>query len=646
MKKFLVSLLILAMLSCMFSVTSFAAPVDKNIYKYSKTIDYSTVAAEDLTGYNSVLLGSGNAASSETSIITDGGEKVLKWTTSRFTASGQRIKLAFPINSAFKAADGPFSLEFKAKLPINAYRWIAEGFMNLETDKTKATNTPALRFGLGQYRGTTFVPVANNSVYFVRQNEQKASDYFNKYTTYKFDIDPVNKTFRFYLKADGENSWTEPYANVNFSNPYTADTTDTFDKGLLPTGELPADDITAFSLSSGCYDNPGSTDLAAEVSYYISYISIKQNPKQNMAYSMDYSKMSTGNAEGVSVSAESGTASTNSASIVYDETLGKNVLAWTAGDTSAQNVKMHLNIPLGNMNIDTTKGPFSIVMNAKVPSEEVLATRSMIGCPNLMSGSTRVYCGLASYDTAGWGSGLACGNRENYTMSSQNIGGTSYLNNGYGEVTLANRKMSSLGSEIYGKYILYKFDVNPNTMSFRFFLSENGGATWIEPYKNFTFLKVSASSADDKMSAGELPLYNGTSKLPDIIDSLKFSIVEHGANGANAEANKAKVTDFRIASIDVVQGCSVVGSCDASVDTSNKVKVKFTNHYDNNEGLVVALYDWQDSLKSMIAAPAQNAVFDADYATGDYVKYFIFNSIEDIRPLTWSNKVDISAQSE
>jgi len=283
MKKIISVILAVTIIYSIGSVIAYAGPFDGDVFDFDEKIDYSELTSDDLINYEQkVISAPANPAKSDISIAEDENRKVLKWSTSEYTGRNQQVRLTIPLGGAFNAANGPFSLEFKAKLPKNDYRWIAEGFMNLETDKTKAANAPALRFGLGQYRGNTFVPVANNSVYFVRQDELKASDYFDKYTTYRFDIDPDSKTFRFYLKADAESGWTEPYANIKFSNPYTPDTADTFDKGLLPTGTLPTDDIVALSLSSGCYisaSNPTDfekSEAKKEVSYYISNISIRQ----------------------------------------------------------------------------------------------------------------------------------------------------------------------------------------------------------------------------------------------------------------------------------------------------------------------------------------------------------------------------------
>lgn len=447
-------------------------------------------------------------------------------------------------------------------------------------------------------------------------------------------------------------------ANKNFKNPYTIDTTDTFNKGEMPTGNLPAEDIVALSLTSTCIidnDTTSSTqldDAKAEKGYYISDISIKQAPKNIMAYSLDYSETNVSDTPDEKGEDFSGTA-THSVKYIRDNSLKQNVLQWTVKDTTSQNMSMKLNVPLDVASIDTTKGPFSIIMNAKLPSKDVLSTRTMSGFPNLVSETTEIGMGLMSYDRAGWGNGLACGNYGNnngwfYTNGTQMINGTRYLNNGLGsgdDITNTKRKFYSLGEGIYDRYCLYKFDVNPDKMTFRFFYSEDNGTTWEEPYKNVEFLKVGATSATDKLAAGDLPLSNSDGKLPKVIDTLRFTIFEYGLgdDSTDSAANAAKTSDFRIASIKIMQGRTVVGSCSATKDESSNVSVKFTNYFEDNNGLVVALFDYNNNLKDVMINPTNGeGTFDnATYASGDYVKYFIFDDLTNIYPLCKVKQVDI-----
>ena len=655
MKKYLAILTVFALIGCMFNIPVQAAPIDKNTYKYNETIDYSNSSYQNLSNYE--LRTKWTDKSSTVEIAKDSDVNVLKWTTGGFTARGMAQALNIPLNKPFNANNGEFTLEFRAKLPQNKYRWFENGFMNFETAASKSDSnlTPALRFGLSKISGDYFQPVINGSSYTFMGNvnynnnyKLYESSYCNKYITYRFDVDPDAKTFRFYTKEDGK-TWNEPYKDLQVPNPYTADTTDKFDKGLLPTGTLPTDDIVALSLSSGCFIANATTDSTQleeaqkEISYYISSIKIQQKPKQTMAYSLDYSKMSTSDTpdeKGYSPWGKAdGTTAEHGVAIIHDDTLNKNVLQWTAKNTVTQNEQTTLDVPLNEMSIDTTKGPFSITMNVKLPSTEVLKTRSIMGFPNLVGGTTTVKFGLMSYDAAGWGNGISCGNSAFYTNSTQKIGGTPYLNNGLPEVTDPNRRYYSLGTEIYNRYGLYKFDVNPNKMSFRFFYSLDNGNTWVEPYKDVKFLKVNPTSANDKYEAGELPLYNNGDPLPNVIDKLRFTITEHAYNADNAK----KESDVRIASIDIVQGCSVVGSCSAKYDSSNIVSVSFTNYFSDNEGLIVGLYDLSGALKDVIINPTNESTFKKEYAAGDYVKYFIFDDLTNITPITFASKVDITA---
>ena len=666
MKKMLSLFVAIAIIGSMLCVSAYAAPMDVNSYNYNMSVDYSSLSTEDLTGYTSVK--SLTTHSSDYSVSSDSGVDVLKWTTKEFKATNENSKLNIPLDKPFYANEGAFVLEFRTKLPKEStYRQLVNGFMNFETESSKSNaGSSALKFGLGQATGNGFQPVINGSVYALLNdigwgddNKLLYSNYGDKYVTYKFVVDPDTKTFRFYVKPDGS-SWSEPYADKSFKNPYTTtDTTDTFEKGLMPTGELPTEPIVALSLTSTYINNEsveaGTSDAALEKNYYVSDISIQQEPKNIMAYSLDYSKANTSDTPNETYQNLWGSA-THSVKYIKDTSLKQNILQWTVKDTTDQGAPMRLKVPLGVMSIDTTKGPFSIIMNAKLPSQDVLSTRTMSGFPNLVGGTNEIGMGLMSYDQVGWGNGLACGNYGTgknsnqgwfYTNSTQEINGTKYLNNGLGSgdnITNANRSHYSLGTGIYDKYCLYKFDVNPDKMTFRFFYSKDNGVEWEEPYKDVEFLKVGAASADDKLAAGELPLSNEGGKLPAVIDELRFTILDYGVNdAANAAANKAKVSDFRIASIKIIQGRSVVGSCSATKDESNSVSVKFTNYFENNKGLVVALYGYNNNLKDVMINPTngEGTFANATYTSGDYVKYFIFDDLTNIYPLCEAKQVDI-----
>ena len=264
------------------------ADFEDNTYDYDVTINYSELTTDDLSGYESHK--NWGSQISDWSVSEDAGSNVLKWTTSNFNARNQGLKLNIPLDEPFKASDGVFALEFRAKLPKeSAYRWLVNGFMNFETESSKSkADSSALRFGLCQASGTGFQPVINGSAYALlsdigwgEDSKLLYADYGDKYVTYKFVVDPDAKTFRFYVKPDGD-SWSEPYANKNFKNPYTADTTDTFNKGEMPTGNLPAEDIVALSLTSTCIIDNGTTsnvqldDAKSEKGYYISDVSIRQ----------------------------------------------------------------------------------------------------------------------------------------------------------------------------------------------------------------------------------------------------------------------------------------------------------------------------------------------------------------------------------
>ncbi len=293
MKKH-ISIVLVASIACLMltPIFSYANTFDNDgTFDYEEKISYAEMNSEDLINYEQkVIYAPANPAKSKIDVVQDDDANVLQWTTSDFTKRNLDAKLTIPLENSFNINDGPFSLEFRAKLPANSYRWINKGFMNFETAETKAKDTidPALMFGLGQYSGDFFSPVANKSVYFLTNINSASfklmcSKYFDKYYTYRFDVDPENATYRFYCKADDEQQWTEPYAELKVLNPYTTDdTTDTFEKGVIPTGALPADDIVALSLSSGCYiaaSNPSETEkeeAKKEVSYYISDIKISQ----------------------------------------------------------------------------------------------------------------------------------------------------------------------------------------------------------------------------------------------------------------------------------------------------------------------------------------------------------------------------------
>ncbi|MBQ7960004.1 MAG: Ig-like domain-containing protein [Clostridia bacterium] len=234
---------------------------------FEGTIDFSELTTDDVKNYETGL-----AAGAETETTFAIAEGALEIKTVGGANDNPTHYPKIPLDDlSVNTENGAFSILIKAKFYSN-------GDVNVRNFPTLSDGTNKFNFGLGWCTGQTIssknlgllmnannrsdgmwsfkaeqkiensedakVGRTDNNVniikdadrYFLGLNEASA-DYY----TYKWDVDPVSKTFRFYYSADDGATWTEPYAEFNMINPYTSAVGDRFEeKGVFPTGNLPA----------------------------------------------------------------------------------------------------------------------------------------------------------------------------------------------------------------------------------------------------------------------------------------------------------------------------------------------------------------------------------------------------------------------
>lgn len=264
----------------------------------SEVIDYSQNV--DTSGYKFGFNG-WSTQGSASSVVVDG---VLNWTTSDYGANNTYAVMTIPLEKEIDPAKGEFSVSVTAKLPNKSGRRI-RGFaiLGANTNATYDVNTDTLMgpaqvddsngytmetgfYDLWMYKQDDASNFSSNSdnnnvgtksisdIYFISQANANAD-----YVTYKFDIDPQDKTFRFYFKKEGDAEWTEPYSDFYMMNSNTAEANDRFSEpGILPIKHFP-NKIKSLKFR---YSEYNANTKAEAATTYIKNITVEQIEKPSV----------------------------------------------------------------------------------------------------------------------------------------------------------------------------------------------------------------------------------------------------------------------------------------------------------------------------------------------------------------------------
>ena len=230
------------------------------------------------------------------------------------------------------------------------------------------------------------------------------------------------------------------------------------------------------------------------------------------------------------------------------------VLNWTTSNYGKNNTYALMTIPLEE-EIDIADGPFTVSVKAKLPN---VAGRRIRGFAILGGNTAATYSatddtlmGMAQLDDKS-GYMIEAGHTELW-MNKQDadsngdgkiddVSNTSEYNN-IGTTTLARRFFISQ-ADANSDYYTYRWDVDPETQTFRFFCQKEGETGWAEPYGDLYMMNTNTDEQMDRfVEAGVMP----TGKLPEKIKSLKFRQYEY------IEGNKANSVTTYIKSIKVQQ---------------------------------------------------------------------------------------------
>lgn len=264
------------------------------------TIDYSDYDNSDLTDYT-VAPPQGSTAQGNFSIASDTvgqtTQNVLKFTTTSANKNSF-ILGTIPLGQSISTTNGKeFTIKLKAKVsgisnrPLRGFPVLSDGttdsvfglsWMNGNTQVM--INANSFVEGIWLYKGTNSSGATVNTGSGVYNNIDSVNDRFfinlsgtgsasSQYVTYKWVVDPQNKTFRFYYSTNDGASWTEPYSSRTMLNTNTTDVADDrLPAGVFPTGTLPST-ISHFKIRE--VNHSGSTNTTPN-STYIASIEVEQ----------------------------------------------------------------------------------------------------------------------------------------------------------------------------------------------------------------------------------------------------------------------------------------------------------------------------------------------------------------------------------
>lgn len=247
-------------------------------------------------------------------------------------------------------------------------------------------------------------------------------------------------------------------------------------------------------------------------------------------------------------------------SIVKDSALDKNVLKWywaggqldsvTGKHTDNENIYFDLPQPLKPEN-----GAFTIEMRYMVADNP----RSQNGSANLI-GTTNNQAASLPFGVGSWdNSGQEPSEKLYYEGSLYKAKDVKWdINNGNGTPNMQSYFLNRDASKI-GKYLTYRFVVNPADGTYRAYWKYDSDTSWNEPFAK------SVANGDIKY-----PFKVGT--MPETISKLNFSLFQT-LNGGSAEAlaaAKAKDSTYYMDYIKVEQKPLTVTDCTKTTTADNK----------------------------------------------------------------------------
>lgn len=490
--------------------------------------------------------------------------------------SGEQL-MNIPLGDAsIDTRSGAFVIEIKAKLegvgnrPLRGFPILSDGENDnvfglswMNGQKYSGTNELGMMIsannhnhGIWTFKGVNSVSGAetdfsvdssyiNNvgSTISDRRFFAKLSDVSKNYYTYKWIVNPNEKTFRFYYSADGV-TFIEPWGDLYMANPYTSDLTDRFSTaGIFPTGTLP-DEITVLKLRE--YDHT-NTAVAEDTSYSISSIKtypyITTIPDGNMDKTLNFSDYTTDDVKDYNTGL-SASATTTASFEIKDGALE---ITTVGGSGNA-----YPQIPLGDLSINTNQGPFSLRVKAKLYNHNSAVIRNF---PSLGDDTGFVNFGI------GWCAGITLSTGNNGLFLNANNRGDgmwswkTHINTDATVGNTANNVNLVKGTDRYfigtadasSDYYTYRWDIDPQTKTFRFFYKKDGDTQWIQPWADFNMVNPYISTADNIVRFDEKGIFP-TGDLPKIINKIRYE--QRVASGVE--------TKVSVKSIQVVQALEVI----------------------------------------------------------------------------------------
>lgn len=587
-------------------------------------IDYSD-SSVDISGYTSDLTGTGEGATKTTFTKSESG--YLDIITNGGTQKATHYP-AIPLgDKAIDTSAGPFSISVTAKL-YNDNSAVVRNFFSLGDG-----NNNSLNFGFGwcsnvkfqnhkDYKGQLGLMLnANNrsdgmwtykaaqkvendgedaktyrtdnnvnietydDMYFLGLEEASKNFY-----TYRWDIDPRTKTFRFYFKKEGDTDWTEPYAKFNMINPYADKIGDEYvrfeEKGVFPTGDLPE------TISVLKYQQRTAENVETEIQIKnISYVS-------GCDYTADLTNLSAS-------SASSGTGTVSKES---------DIITWTAsGNEKGYDYKLRADFD----DFILTEKPVEIEFSAKFPDGKFRVDGFPIllgedGTPYYFGFETATLNGSNSYSLQQMlfrqlgfnkiakfdGTPLCVTDPDKvYDAEKRGVNNTSNTQNpNQTDKTQleSSKKLDGVTVGLNGAasvdFYDFKFVIDPVAMEYRYYQRKNGETAWNEIYDGCPGYPVQIDRLPKSLSALEFRVCNNS-------DTGDVKVQFKNISVRTAESGKTEGINGRIVNrVYTYEGETVPTSAVAS--TKAKVTAKITNYSSSasNAKALLAVYDKEGNL--------------------------------------------------
>ena len=583
MKRTITMLLICIMVFNLSLISVGASSPEENLK--INLIDYSSwdvglVTENDYTA---------SSSDSEFSIVYDSSIKSNVLKMKPIGDSGNQL-MCIPLGtSSIDTGNGAFVIEIKAKFegvanrPLRGFPILSDGEYDnvfgiswMNGQKYIGSNEPGIMIsannqqdGIWTFKSvnsangaetdfSTNTDYINNvgSIQRDRRFFAKLSDVSQNYYTYKWIVNPDEKTFRFYYSADGK-TFIEPWGDLYMANPYTSDLTDRFSTaGIFPTGTLP-DVINVLKLRE--YDHTNSA-TAEDTSYSIASIKtypyVAYVPEGNVDKTLNFSDYTTNDVKDYNTGLKS-SATTKVSFEIKDSSLE---ITTVGGSGTA-----YPEIPLGDLSINTNEGPFSLRVKAKLYNHNSAVLRNFpsLGDDNRFVNFGIGWCAGVTLSAGNNGIFLNANNRADGMWSwKTHINTDATVGNSANNVNLVNNldRYFMGTSDASLDYYTYRWDIDPQAMTFRFFYKKDGDTKWIQPWADYNMVNPYISTPDNIVRFDEKGIFP-TGDLPEIINKIRYE--QRVTSGVD--------TKVSIKSIQVVKALEVM---ETSVEDGEKLQGK------------------------------------------------------------------------